>query len=322
MRILVTGGSGFIGTNLLNFFDDNGVIHLNVDIEKPKLEKLVPYWDKCNVNDYHKLEKVIIKFKPEFIINLAAQTDTNLLEQQSHEVNYLGVKNIIKVIDKNRLQCKIIHLSSMLVNDLGTPVDELANLNSSSWYGKSKVKSEMLLKETRGINYCILRPTSIYGPYMGTPYYELFQLSLKKLIIPYPRKMGRRPFGFVGNVVQQVEYVIANFSECSDKSFYLMDSTNLNVKIISTKIRECLGLSLPRSLNNFIFEYLAFLGDFFKLFNLHFPLTSSRYKNLITNQTIPDHLNINLDQDKKISFDQSIVVTINWMKHYKKGFED
>ena len=72
------------------------------------------------------------------------------------------------------------------------------------------------------------------------------------------------------------------------------------------------------SLHNLVFKCLGFCGDFLKKMGIRFPLTSARYRNLITSQSIPDYRNIRISEDQKISIDEGIVATINWMEDIKK----
>lgn len=316
-RFLIIGGSGFIGTNLCEYLNNKDIIYKNIDIVEPRVDRQKNMWEKINVLEYSELIKVMLNFKPDILINLAAQTDTTLTDRCSHSVNYLGIVNIVRGIEEIKLRCRIIHFSSMLVNDLGTPATELHQLNSTSWYGRMKARAEIHLNKSTGINYCILRPTSIYGPYMGAPYYELFTMSQRRYLPPYPHNMGLRPFGFVGNVINQVEYVADNFSRYDGRTLYLMDRTDLNVKIISGKIRALLGLSRPVTLHNFVFKFFALIGDILTFFNKKPPLTTTRYKNLITSQVIPEEMNVEINMNEKITTDDGILATINWMKDFK-----
>ncbi|HPB88444.1 MAG TPA: NAD-dependent epimerase/dehydratase family protein, partial [Thermotogota bacterium] len=73
-RIVITGGSGFIGTNAVGYFSDNNEV-LNLDCKEPRNKKHIPFWRKVNILDKSELGEIIKTFDPHFFIHLAATTD-------------------------------------------------------------------------------------------------------------------------------------------------------------------------------------------------------------------------------------------------------
>lgn len=78
VKILVTGGSGFIGSNLLQSLSRNFDYDLlNIDIamiDRPEFQSVTTI---CDIKDRMKLERIITDFNPNYIIHLAARTDLN-----------------------------------------------------------------------------------------------------------------------------------------------------------------------------------------------------------------------------------------------------
>ena len=75
-KVLITGGSGFIGTNLLLFLIEKYEI-LNIDIRESNLTELQKYTSLVDITNYEKLRNVVISFSPDYIIHLAARIDLN-----------------------------------------------------------------------------------------------------------------------------------------------------------------------------------------------------------------------------------------------------
>ena len=77
MRIFITGGSGFIGTHvverLMELYPDAEL--LNVDIESPKSSKHFPYWHRGNLLEPATFMDAVAKFRPTHAIHMAARTD-------------------------------------------------------------------------------------------------------------------------------------------------------------------------------------------------------------------------------------------------------
>ena len=73
--VLVTGASGFIGTNILSYLILNGFTVLNVDVCPPKNKNHQIYWQKIDITDLEALKKCIVSFSPDYILHLAERTD-------------------------------------------------------------------------------------------------------------------------------------------------------------------------------------------------------------------------------------------------------
>ena len=63
-KIIVTGGSGFIGTNLIEYFNSQGADICNIDKVEPRNSKHNIFWKNINILDEKKLIDFFIKFQP------------------------------------------------------------------------------------------------------------------------------------------------------------------------------------------------------------------------------------------------------------------
>jgi nucleoside-diphosphate-sugar epimerase len=99
-KYLITGGSGFIGTNLIDELLKRNEIILNIDIQKPKKEEHLCLYKKVDLLNEILLEEVISKFNPDYVIHLAARTDLNGNTIDDYSVNTIGTKNLINALKK------------------------------------------------------------------------------------------------------------------------------------------------------------------------------------------------------------------------------
>ena len=96
MKVLVTGGSGFIGTNLIERLISQGHQILNIDIAVPKISQHKSFWLEVNINVLEDLNICIKSFEPDYIVHLAARVDLDGKEIGDYATNVLGVENLLK----------------------------------------------------------------------------------------------------------------------------------------------------------------------------------------------------------------------------------
>ena len=171
-RILVTGGSGFIGSKLIDKLKNLSHKVFNVDVKKAQSN--IPT-EIASVTDHHRLRQVFDKFLPQVVVHCAGGTAISYKKDSVREFNiqFVGTQNIVNASNETGCE-KIILLSSDHVY-IGfhedDEVDETVelqfslnpqNANFRHLFGFSKSISEMVcLKGFK--NSVILRLASIYG---------------------------------------------------------------------------------------------------------------------------------------------------------------
>lgn len=164
MKILITGGSGFIGVNLRSYFVDRGIKITSTTTSKPKSN----YEIYIDVLHRHQLDSIIGEF--DCIVNLASINGAIQDEpQKAFEVNCIGFINILESAREFAPHAKIIQLSSRLEHGspLVLPVPSTHGYEPKTIYGISKytaTKHARLYHQLYGLNTVVLRATSVYGP--------------------------------------------------------------------------------------------------------------------------------------------------------------
>ena len=320
MKVLITGGSGFIGTNLLGALIKNDEDVLNIDIKKPLNPSHFVKWVDCNILDSEHMTQVASNFKPDLLINLAAET--NLVVSQdltAYQANTQGVSNVVKLC-KNLQIGKAIFFSSMLVHSRASLMQGIVPKPDTD-YGRSKLLGEKIVFKSKLSNVCdvsVLRPTSIWGPWFGAPYDHFFQLASKKILIFPDMKMAKKTFGYIENTVTQVLDIIYGYAQFDQsKPMYLADQVPIEISDFLNKIRKAQDLRQIIRLPKNFFYIGAKFGDLLGKQNINFPLTSYRWENLIMDRIVDaDEILFN---QRPISIESGIQKTLEWSQQNKKA---
>lgn len=285
-KVLITGGSGFIGTNLLLFLIEKYEI-LNIDIRESNLTELQKYTSIVDITNYENFRNVVIGFSPDYIIHLAARTDLNGKFIYDYSANTVGVSNLMKIIHELPKLKKLIVTSSMLVCHTGYYPKNQFDYAPNTLYGESKVETEKIVWDNKPqCDWAIIRPTSIWGPWFGVPYRNFFDMVISRKYFHIGRKSCTKTYGYVGNAVYQIEQILFHETLNEDqKVFYIGDNPPTNIEIWANEIAAELNFDIKR-VPFWMLKIAAYFGDLLKLFNITFPMTSFRLKNMTTDNTI------------------------------------
>lgn len=321
VKIIITGGSGFIGTNLVEFFIQNSYQVLNLDILPPRNKNHLNYWHEVDILNFDKLKKEVEEFSPTHIVHLAARTDLNEnININGYQANILGVENLMNICQNLKSLNRIVVASSMLVCRLGHNPITFDDYSPNNLYGESKVLTEKIVRE-QAFDWVIVRPTSIWGPWFGEPYKNFFDLVLKGYYFNIPAKFSStKTYGFVDNTCKQIHALMLNDRESIIHNyFYLGDLNPINITDWAIRIRKLNHQVRPLILPKWLLNLVAIFGDIFKskLGINKFPMNSFRFNNM-TNDNIIEDLKRTVEVTKigeHTNLDEEISITLNWIKN-------
>ena len=313
-KVLITGGSGFIGTNLLLFLIEKYEI-LNIDIRESNLTELQKYTSIVDITNYENFRNVVIGFSPDYIIHLAARTDLNGKFIYDYSANTVGVSNLMKIIHELPKLKKLIVTSSMLVCHTGYYPKNQFDYAPNTLYGESKVETEKIVWDNKPqCDWAIIRPTSIWGPWFGVPYRNFFDMVISRKYFHIGRKSCTKTYGYVGNAVYQIEQILFHETLNEDqKVFYIGDNPPTNIEIWANEIAAELNFDIKR-VPFWMLKIAAYFGDLLKLFNITFPMTSFRLKNMTTDNTIDLSETYKIAPNPPYSRIDGIKATLQWLK--------
>lgn len=263
MRIVVTGGAGFIGSNLVDTLLAGGHTVTVVDnLSTGKFDNLLNVKDAAKENRFvfHHLDiredSLLAAFKnkeQDAVIHLAAQADVRVSVKDpvfDADVNVLGTLNLLRLAVENGVR-RFVNTSSggcMYGEPASLPVPESAPRQPDSPYGVSKNVAEEYIRyyeRTHDIACCTLALANVYGPRQN-PFGEAGVVAI-----------------FAGKMLAGEVPVIFGDGEQTRDFVYVDDVVQAYIAALKKGGGELvnIGTGVETSVNG-LFEQLAELADF------------------------------------------------------------
>jgi nucleoside-diphosphate-sugar epimerase len=278
MRYLIIGGSGFVGTKLIDELKEDNC--LNLDKENSKY-----YSSLTTIGNILNKEEIKISEKITHVVLLAAEHQDNVSPTSLYyDVNVDGTKNVLQKMDQIGIK-HLIFTSSVAVYGLNKKnPDENHRTAPFNHYGKSKWEAEKVIKEwylkdPHEKSVTIIRPTVIFGERnRGNVYNLLKQISSGRFMMIGKGK-NKKSMAYVGNVVAFIKFCIQK-KDSGYNIYNYADIPDYTMLELSSIIESKMNLSVPKIR---IPYWLGMLGGYgFDLLSLlirkKLPISSVRVK--------------------------------------------
>jgi len=316
MRILVTGSSGFIGTNMIEHLLKRECTELlGLDVHPPKVSDHQRFWSRCDLLDKDHLSTIVGDFRPTHIIHLAGRTDMEGKSVDDYAANHIGTEQLIAAIRKTPSVERVIFTSSQFVVGPGTLPSGDFDFRPHTIYGQSKVRSEQAIRKADlPCTWTIVRPTNVWGKWHPR-YPNEFWRVLKQGRYFHPGGKGvTRCYAYIGNVVEQL-YTILNSAPdrvdrevlyVGDAPIDLLDWTNaFSMELIGKPVRI-----VPRPL----VRAIAKVGDGVIAAGGKFPIFTSRYQSMTQDYVTPMDKTFERLGNPRISLAEGVKETVCWLR--------
>ncbi len=234
MRVLVTGGSGFLGKSISDFFSKNG--HEIIIFDKCKPQNLLDNQSfvKGDLFDEKSLEQALKNV--EIVLHFAAQADIDYSEENPEETlenNIQGTINLMKKVKDLNLK-RFFFSSSVYVNS-----------KHGSFYGVSKQCCEKIIEEYSrryGLDFTILRYGSLYGP-NANEFNSISSIIESALSTKSIERSGDgeeiREYVFINDAAEMTYETLSE--DYKNKHVFISGNQQIKVKDLLVMINEILG---------------------------------------------------------------------------------
>ena len=260
-KTVLLGGSGFIGTRLINMLKERGRYELsNVDIAPSKAHPEI-----TKTGDVRRFFDMLEALQEaDTVILLAAQHRDNVRPVSRYfETNVDGMRTVLKAMSQQNVR-RIIFFSSVAVYGLNKPnPDENATPDPANEYGRSKWQAEKLLKQWHSRHperqVVIIRPTVIFGEDNRGNVYNLLRQIQSGHFLMVGRGTNLKSMAYVGNVAA----FVAHLMEKDEKGYHIYnyaDKPDYDMNGLVSLVSDTLGKHIPAT--HFPF-WLGMLGGHF-----------------------------------------------------------
>ena len=317
---MVTGSSGFIGSHLVRALVDQGNNVMGLGLRRPDAEMDVYPFEECDLLDRPRLAGIISDFSPDAVAHLAARSDLDeKASVEGYAANVQGVENLIAAIRDTKSVKRCIFTSTQLVCRVGYVPKDDRDYCPNTLYGESKVLSENTVRQEDGggVEWCIVRPTTVWGPGMNPHYQRFFRMINNGTYFHVGRRPLYKSYGYVRNVAHQyLKLLGAAADEVHRQTFYLADYRPISLRDWADAFQQEMGARPIRTFPEPFARMAARSGDMVNLFGFRrFPFNSFRLNNILTEYRYDLSKTEKVCGETPYSMEQGVSETVRWLRN-------
>jgi len=283
-KILITGGSGFIGYHFHCYMNEYQIV--NFDLVEPDFDYQSIY-HKGDVRELSQVDEVSSKYDIDCIIHLAAEhKDFGILEADYFRTNEYGIKVLTEAATKHNIKNFVYYSSVAVYGQHKAPSDENTSLAPDNPYGASKQAAEQILNQWSekdgNRKILIIRPTVVYGVRNFANIYRLIKQIDSGLYANVGEANNIKSIAFVDNLVQAMLYLMQDM-KTGISTYNYADEKQMSTREIGQVISAALGKKQLMTLPYGLMYTMGIPFDILiKITGKDLPISTNRIKKLCT----------------------------------------
>lgn len=321
MKVLVTGSSGLIGHWMGKRLDAEALGWAGVDLQPKLAEQGSIKHYQMDLMEAQALAEVFDEFKPTHLIHLAARCDLNGTAIEDYEVNRRGVEQLCELVDATSSMERAIYTSSQLVCEVGYVPQSDTDYCPHTVYGESKVATEEVVRrlDGGGVEWCLARPTTVWGPHMSEHYQSLLRHIKKGSYFHSGSGALYKSYSYAENIAHQYfQLLIAPKGQMHQQVFYMADYEPLSLRDYANRLADEMNVSRAWTMPLTFAKVLAIGGDILNKLGISFPYNSFRLKNIRTEYIFDMTKTESVCGSLPKSFEEGVRETAKWYLEQQK----
>jgi len=287
LKIVVTGGSGFIGTRLIEV-----LLEENHDVKIFDKRPSVTYPELVTIGDVRDQEALIEAFRGvDIVYHLAAEHADNVTPVSLYEdVNVGGAVNIVAALEANQIKNLVFTSSVAIYGRHQIHPDESFEAQPTNEYGRTKYEAEKIFtawaKKAPENSLTIVRPAVVFGERNVGNVHRLIEQIAKKRFVMVGNGENKKSMGYVGNISLFLAskahakpgidiYNFAGKPDLSSAEIVAIITDELNLKHTIPHVPEWIGL-----MGGYLFDILS------KITGKKYPISTVRIKKFTADTTV------------------------------------
>lgn len=320
-RVFLTGASGFIGTNLVDALEGNAEIR-NYDLAVPARERHRAYWVGGDILDSDALSRCVAELRPHVVIHLAARTDCDedTTVEAGYPANTIGTSNVLDAVAGAPSVERLVVTSTQYVAGPDHRPEHEEDYGPHTVYGASKVETERLTRaRDLPVPWTLIRPVNIWGPWHERYRREFWRVARRGWYVHPAGPPVLRTYGYVGNVVWQIGQILNASADLVHRRVFYVGDPPVDVFRWADGFCRALRGKGARRVPRVLLRCLGMLGDAMAGVGRSFPLTTSRYRNMIQSYEVDLTPTEEAFGPAPYSLGEGIAETTSWLEAVDTG---
>jgi GlcNAc-P-P-Und epimerase len=286
--ILVTGGSGFIGSHICAQLESASVPYTILDLHAPPVTLTPSRFVMGDVRNPRAVANALQGCAS--VLHLAAaHHDSGIAHGTYFDVNVGATRILLEAMRTNGIRRICFFSSAAVYGESSTSRSETSETKPTTPYGESKLEAERLLLDAAQlgeVDALIIRPTVTFGANNFANMFSLIRQIESGLYLHVGASRNKKSLSYVENIVQFVPWAWARHPGGAD-IFNWVESPDLSSGEIADWIARCLGRSIPayRLPLGLALALATPIELLSRLIGRHSPISRARIRKLVVDQT-------------------------------------